>query len=138
MLFDLKMLKQSTLNDFQTRRSSQHDPRPKCPHGYVHKTSCIECNPQHKCACGSGIHRSNCCEGLEAFKKRHAARMAKLQGKAQPPKPPPPAEGPKQTGKTYAKIVEPPQKMRKVVIANVEMLVEEGSTITIGGVPVKF
>ena len=48
------------------------------------------------------------------------------------------SEQTKQNEKNDTEIVEPPQKMRKVVIANVEMLVEEGSTITIGGVPVKF
>ena len=48
------------------------------------------------------------------------------------------SEQTKQNEKNDVVVVEPPKKMRKVVIAEVEMLVEEGSTITIGGVPVKF
>ena len=87
------------------------------------------------------MHAKNCCQGLENFQKRHAARMQQLKANGQllqNSSPQDASEQTKQNEQNDTEIVEPPQKMRKVVIANVEMLVEEGSTITIGGVPVKF
>lgn len=59
--------------------------------------------------------------------------MAQLQNKSQS------SEDLKEVPKQdVIEVTEPAKKMRKVVIAEVEMLVEEGSTITIGGVAVKF
>jgi len=46
------------------------------------------------------------------------------------PLPPPPAPLP------LAQPEEPPPKMRKVMVGGIEMQVEEGSTMTIGGVSV--
>ena len=112
----------------------------RCAHGYTNAfKQCIECNPRLKCVCGSGTHRIQCCYGLELFKKRHAARMAHKGQQPQGPSisppplqplPPPPAPLP------LAQPEEPPPKMRKVMVGGIEMQVEEGSTMTIGGVSV--
>ena len=128
------MFTQTTL---KPKDYTQTHKKARCQHGLIRPNShCIQCNPDLKCSCGSNVHRVKCCHGLELFKKRQAARMVHKGQQPQgpsitqpslPPPPPPSAPLPAES---------PPKKMRKVIVGGVEMQVEKGSTMTIGGVSV--
>ena len=95
-----------------------------CPHGYTRRSACLKCTPSNACACGSKVHRIYCCErghwnafGRNSFGGKEAQKSA----------PAAPAPAP-----------EPAKKMRKVTVGAVEMMVEDGATLTIAGVPITF
>ena len=143
------MFSQPTLQKYACTRFHQDtSKRKRCAHGYLNPgASCVGCYPHLVCKCGSGIHKHSCCYGLELFKKRlqrvkqnsesltaDPPKAAKSPKAAEPPHLPKAAESPHPP--KAAEPPEPPKKMRKVVIGGVEMQVEEGSTMTIGGVSV--
>lgn len=121
-----------------------------CAHGYRFRYYCISCSPENACPCGSNKHFKSCCEHLRQKQLKHFTTFSKhcfknkvfegsqfekdihqltySQGNSSSVQPPPPPP--------LSSSSEPVKKMQKVILGGVEMQVEEGSTMTIGGVSV--
>ena len=101
----------------RTQRRLKREKGYLCPHGYIKPSYCLQCSPENICVCGSGSHRRYCCANQRWNK---FGRNKQTQPAAAAPAP------------------EPAQKMRRVMVGAVEVMVEDGATLTIAGVPISF
>lgn len=117
-----------------------------CEHGYMKHAFCLECTPSNVCACGSKIHRNYCCEKGTWSNFGRNKEPKKSAAAAEPEPAPAPVAPAQMSQKAYvlannaepAPRPEPAKTMRKVMFGEVEMMVENGATMTIAGVPITF
>ena len=113
----------------QLRRNKSKPFGSLCAHGYAKTSFCLDCTPSSACRCGSKKHKYYCCDARwNAFGRNKADKQPAPVAAAEPPAAA--AEPPAAP--------EPAKKMRKVMVGTVEIMVEDGATMTIAGVPITF
>ena len=115
-----------------------------CKHKYAKPSYCLQCSPWNACACGSKRHKRFCCEtkwnefGRKSKQQNSPASATSTEPAevAKPAKFFEPAESAEPQPAVEPEHAAPTQKMRKVVIGNTELQVENGATLTIAGISV--
>ena len=111
-----------------------------CKHKYAKPSYCLQCSPWNACACGSKRHKRFCCEknGWNQFGKTSQQQNSPAASatSTEPAKFFEPAKSAKPQPAVEPEHAAPAQKMRKVVIGNTELQVENGATLTIAGISV--